>query len=74
MAVGLCVEELNPSEPTQDQAVALLELSLKVAVAPTHIGPSFVAPVEDGTGLTVTVVVYTVTGEHPIPVLLTVNE
>ena len=63
-----------PLEPVHDHAVALLELALSVTVPPLHIVPLFVAPVEDGTGLTVTDVVYTVAGEQPLPVLLTVSE
>ena len=39
-----------------------------------HIGPLFVAPVDDGIGFTVTTVVYTVPGSHPTPALLTVSE
>lgn len=60
--------------PVHDQALALLELAESVAVPPTHMGPLFVAPVEDGMVLTVTVVVYTVDGLQPDPVLLTVSE
>ena len=41
---------------------------------PAHIGLLFVAPVDDGTGFTVTDVVYTVAGLHPPPVLLTISE
>ena len=52
----------------------MLEFALKVTVPPLQIVPLFVAPVEDGTGLTVTVVVYTVAGAQPLPTLLTVSE
>ena len=52
----------------------MLELSCNVTVPPLHIGPLFVAPVEVGTVFTVTVVVYTVDGLQPLPVLLSVNE
>ena len=47
----------DPSEPVHDHIVALLELSFKVTDPPLHIGPLFVAPVELGAVLTVTVVV-----------------
>ena len=57
VAVGFCRLEVNPEGPLQLHAVALLELEESVTVPPTHIGPLLVAPVEDGTGLTVTVVV-----------------
>ena len=66
-------DELKPG-PVHDHDVASLEFALNVAVPPTHIEPLLVAPVDDGTGLTVTVVVYTVDGLHPMPVLLSVNE
>ena len=74
VAVGFCKEEEKPEGPDHDHAVASLELADNVTVPPTHIGPLLVAPVEDGTGLTVTVVVYTVAGVQPDPVLLSVNE
>jgi hypothetical protein len=74
VAVGFCNDEVKPEGPLHDHAIASLELEESVTVPPTHIGPLFVAPVDDGTGLTVTVVVYTVVGEQPIPVLLNVNE
>ncbi len=48
---------MKPDGPLQLHAVALLELEESVTVPPSHIGPLLVAPVEDGTGLTVTVVV-----------------
>ena len=35
----------------------MLEFELSVAVPPTHIGPLLVAPVDDGTGLTVIIFV-----------------
>ena len=56
VAVGFCKLDVKPSEPCQFHAVVLLELAFNVAVPPTQITPLFVAPVEDGTGLTVTVV------------------
>ena len=71
---GLCAAEVDPSEPVHDHAVALLELSCNVTVPPLHIGPLLVAPVEVGTVFTVTVVVYTVDGLQPLPVLLSVSE
>ena len=52
----------------------MLELSLSVAVPPTQIGLVLVAPVDVGRACTVTDVVYTVAGLHPLPVLLTTNE
>ena len=52
----------------------MLELSFKVTLPPLHIGPLLVAPVEVGAVFTVTVVVYTVDGLQPLPVLLSVNE
>ena len=57
VAVGFCKEEEKPEGPDQDHAVALLELAERATVPPTHIVPLLVAPVEDGTGLTLTVVV-----------------
>jgi hypothetical protein len=57
VAVGFCTDEVKPSGPFHDHAVAAVELADSVAVPPTHIAPPLVAPVDDGTGLTVTVVV-----------------
>ena len=74
VAAGLCRVEVYPSDPTHDQAVALLEWSLRVTVPPLHIGLLLVAPVDDGAAFTVTIVVYTVDGLQPLPALLTVNE
>jgi hypothetical protein len=54
--VGFCNVEVNPEGPVHDHAVAPDELADNVTV-PTHTGPLFVAPVDDGTGLTVIVVV-----------------
>ena len=71
---GVCNVELEPSEPVHDHAVALLELSLSVTELPLHTGLLFVTPVEDGTGLTVTTVVYTVDWLQPVALLLNVNE
>ena len=51
MAVGFCKEEVKPSGPDHDHAVASLELAESVTVPPAHIGPLLVAPVDDGTGL-----------------------
>ncbi len=48
---------MKPDGPLQLQVVASLELEERVTVPPTQIGPLFVAPVDDGTGFTVTVVV-----------------
>ena len=50
------------------------ELELSVAVPPRQIAPPFVTPVDDGTGFTVTVVIYTADGLQPLPTLLMVNE
>ena len=58
VAVGFCKEEVKPSGPNHDHAFALLELAETVTVPVTHIGPLLVAPVDDGKGLTVAVVVY----------------
>jgi hypothetical protein len=74
VAVGFCNEDVKPEGPLHDHDVASLEFADRVTVPPTQIGPLFVAPVDDGTGLTVTVVVYTVVGKQPSPVLLNVNE
>jgi hypothetical protein len=57
VAVGFCKVEVYPEGPLQLHAVASLELDESVTVPPTHIGPLLVAPVDDGIGLTVTVVV-----------------
>ena len=72
--VGFCAAELEPSEPVHDQEVALLEFALRVTVPLLQIGPLFVAPVDVGDALTVTVVVYTVAGVQPLPIALSVNE
>ena len=74
VAVGFCKVEVKPSVPDQLHAVALLELELRVTVPPKQTVPLFVAPLDDGTGLTVTDVVYTVAGVQPLPTLLTVSE
>ena len=73
LITGFCALDVVPLEPVHDHAVALLELALSVTVPPLQIVPLFVAPVEDGTGLTVTVVRYTVPGLQPLPTLLTVK-
>ena len=52
----------------------MLEFALSVTVPLLQIGPLFVAPVDVGDALTVTVVVYTVAGVQPLPVALSVNE
>ena len=72
--VGFCAADDDPSEPVQDQAVALLEFALSVTVPLLQIGPLFVAPVDVGDAFTVTVVVYTVAGVQPLPLELKVNE
>ena len=54
---GFCnIEEKLPG-PVHDQLLALLELALNVIAEPGQTGLLFVAPVDDGTGLTVTAVV-----------------
>ena len=72
--MGFCKVEVNPPDPVHDHAVAPLEFAESATVPPTQIGPLLVVPVDDGTGLTVTEVVYTVDGLQPEPVVLTVNE
>ena len=47
--------------------------AVSVTVPPLQIGPLFVGDAV-GTASTVTVVVYTVTGLQPLPVLVTVSE
>jgi hypothetical protein len=74
VAIGFCRLEVNPSDPDQDQLVASLELALNLTVSPLQIGPLLIIPEEDGIGLTVTMVIYTVAGEQPLPILLTVRE
>ena len=74
VAVGFWSDDVKPPGPVHDHEVALLEFAFRVTVPPEHIGLLFVAPVEDGVGLTVTVVVYIVAGLQPLPALLTVNE
>ena len=69
---GLCKVEEEPSDPVHDHVVALLELSLKVTVPPTHIGPLLPGPDDVGIGLTVTMVVLIANGLQPG--LLTDNE
>ena len=71
---GLAEVEVNPSEPVQTQEVAAVEFEYSVAAVPAHTRPLLVAPVEDGSGLTVTVVVYTVVGLQPYPMLVSVSE
>ena len=71
--VGFCNEEVKPLDPVHDHAVAPVELAFNVVVPPLHIALP-VTPVDEGTGLTETVVVYTVEGAQPTPELLTVNE
>jgi hypothetical protein len=56
VAVGFCRLDVKPSDPIQFHAVVLLEFELNVTVPPIQIAPLLVAPVVDGTGLTVTVV------------------
>ena len=73
VAVGFCKLEVKPSDPTQLHAVALLECALKLTIPPLQIRPLFVAPLDIGRGLTVTVVRYTVPGLQPLPTLLTVK-
>ena len=51
------MEEVYPPAAVHDHIVALVELAFNVAVPPLHIAPPFVAPVDDGTGLTETVAV-----------------
>ncbi len=68
---GLDNVDVEPSDPTQDHAVVLLDIEFNVTVPPTHIGPLFVGPLDDGIGFTVTVVVYGVVGLQPA--LLTVS-
>jgi hypothetical protein len=46
---------VNPPGPCHAHAVAFNELAESVAVPPTQIAPSLVAPVEDGTGFIDTV-------------------
>ena len=75
VTTGFCKVEVEPSDPCHNQAVALLELSNKVAEPEMHIGLLLVAPVDEGVGVTVTVVGYTVSGLQPDPApLLNVNE
>jgi hypothetical protein len=74
LITGFCAVDEDPSDPVHNHDVALLEFEFKLTVPPLHIGPLFVAPVEPGTAFTVTVVVYTFDGLHPLPVLLTVSE
>ncbi len=57
VAVGFCNADVKPFGPVHDHDVASLELANRFAVPPTHIAPPLVAPVDDGTGLTVTEVV-----------------
>ena len=57
LITGLCKLDEDPSDPVQDQDVALLELSYNVTVPLLQIGPPFVAPVEVGAAFTDTVTV-----------------
>jgi hypothetical protein len=56
-SLGFCDAELNPPGPFHDHDVAPVLLADRFTVPPAHIGPSFVAPVDDGAAFTVTVVV-----------------
>ena len=68
------IPEVEPIVPT--------ERSLEAQVPPPASVKAVVEPADtiskpeiaDGSGLTVTVVVYTVAGLHPLPVLLSVSE
>lgn len=73
-ADGSCAFEAKLLGPVHDHAVALLELDERVALDPEHMGLSLVAPVDDGIGLTVTAVVYTVDCEQPVVELLMLRE
>ena len=75
VAVALCIVDEKPFGPVHAHEVALLEFAFNVAVLPMHIG-LLVAPVDDGTRFTVTLVVYIVKGLQPeVPlVLVTVKE
>ena len=72
--MGFCSVEVKPEGPFQLQAVALAELAIKVTLLPVQTGLVLVAPVDDGIGLTVAVIVYTVACVQPVPVLLIVSE
>ncbi len=55
---GFCTVDVKPAGPDHDQpVVAALVLALRLAVPPTHIGPSLVGPEDTGTGFTDTNVV-----------------
>ncbi len=58
VAVGFCSEELKPAGPVHTQVVALLEFECNVTVPPIHIGAVLVAPVDEGDGVTLAVVVF----------------
>lgn len=71
---GFCNDEVNPPGPVHDHDVALLEFAFNVTVPPMQTGPLLVAPVDEGIGLTTTVVVYADDEPQPLPGLLTVSE
>ena len=58
VAVGNCTVADDRLGPTQFQpVVAAFVCGFRLTVPPTHIGPLLVTPVDDGIGLTDTVVV-----------------
>ena len=57
VAVGFWRDDVKADGPVHDHEFAFEELAFNVTVPPTQIGPSLVAPVEEGIGLTVAVVV-----------------
>ena len=58
VAVGFCTVDDDKLGPLHAQPVVeLFEFEERFTVPPTHIGPLFVAPVDDGIGFTVTIVV-----------------
>ena len=75
VAVGFCaVVELRLLPLHTNDVAPPAELAVRFTVPPLQIGPSFEGAAV-GVGLTVTVVVYTVTGAQPDAlILLTVSE
>jgi hypothetical protein len=59
--------EVKPPGPLHDQVVVLLVFAVSVAVVPTHTGPLFVAPEEDGPVTTETDAAVTLALVHPVP-------
>ena len=73
VTTGLCIADVEPSDPCHDHPVALVEWSDRVTEVPLQTGLLLVAPVDDGTAFTVTIVVYAAALMQP-SLLVTASE